>query len=361
MATTVNKFWGPDNMDPSVWTFKPRDCGIPGVSFPSGPHYMEWDSLNHYENSGRKVSVSQENVNKFVDQLCRKGIQTDKEPVYYDVDTKDREDGEMRFQGSKLLKIKGWICQPVKFANKRAKRKFATIINNNDADINRDNTIQDIEAAVEDLMDIDKKDGIIIDDTWIRNEVEDLCQGSGGINGKQREGLIRRLISKLECSTGKCASATRYREFNTSIEKHILANFAALKDEDPNFEYDDWYDEYGGEENTLCLEGYTWNSVQYKILNKLQMCLHQNIPMHFLLCVQVPANPKADFDLNEKRREIFEKNLPKLEDQLLSLNPFFPREKFPWNDSRAEHRFIQQDTTNEGLWELIKIKNRHYN
>ena len=73
MATTVNKFWGPDNMDPSVWTFKPRDCGIPGVSFPSGPHYMEWDSLNHYENSGRKVSVSQENINKFADQLRRKG------------------------------------------------------------------------------------------------------------------------------------------------------------------------------------------------------------------------------------------------------------------------------------------------
>ena len=65
MATTVNKFWGPDNMDPSVWTHKPRDCGVHGVSFPSGPLYTEWDSLNNSENSGRKVSVSQEDINKF--------------------------------------------------------------------------------------------------------------------------------------------------------------------------------------------------------------------------------------------------------------------------------------------------------
>lgn len=361
MTTTVKKMWGPDNMDPTVWTHSPRDCGVEGVSFPSGPHYMEWNSLNHFENSGRKVSVSQEDINKFAEQLRRKGILTDKEPVYYDVDTKDREDGELRYQVSNSLKITGWMCQPVKFANKRAKRKFATIINNNDADINRDNNIQDIEAAVEDLMEIDIKDGIIIDDDWISKEVKDLCRGSGSITGKQREALINKFISKIQTTTGKFASAKRYTSFKKSIETHHLSHWATKKVDDPDFEYDDWYDTFVSEENTLCLEEFTWNSTVYKILNKMPSCIQQNIPLNLLLCVNVPVNPKADFDLNEKRREIFEKLLSKLEDQLLSMNPYFPRERFPWNDPRAEHRFIAQDTTNEGIWDLIKVKNRHYN
>lgn len=361
MNTTVNEYWGPDNMDPSVWTFNPRDCGVPGVSFPSDMKYIRWDILNNDENSGRKVSVSQEDINKFADQLDRKGILTDKEPFYYDVDNLDRIDGELRYRTSKVLGIAGWMGQPTKFANERAKRKFATIINNNDADINRDNTIQDIEAAVEDLMQIDIEDGIVIDDTWIKNEVKDLCTGSGSITGKQREGLINKFISKVQTSTGKFASAKRYTNFKKSIETHHLAHWKDLKDKDSSFEYDSWYDNFVGEENTLCLEEFTWNSTIYKIMNKLPSCLQQGIPMNLLMCVNVPSNPKADFDLNEKRMEIFEKLLPKLEDQLLSMNPFFPREKFPWNDPRAEHRFIAQDTTNEKVWDLIKVKNRNFN
>lgn len=361
MSTTVNKYWGPDNMDSTVWTFQPRDCGVPGVSFPRKAEYTKWNGLNNDENSGRKVSVTQEDIHKFADQLDRKGVLTDKEPFYFDVDDLDRIDGELRYRTSLHLGIDGWMGQPTKFANRRAKRKFATIINNNDADINRDNTIQDIEAAVEDLMEIDIDDGIVIDDTWIRNEVEDLCQGSGSITGKQREGLIHKLISKIQTSTGKFVSAKRYQHFKKSIETHHLANWAKQKNEDPNFEYDEWYDTYVGEENTLCLEEFTWNSTVYKIMNKLPACLQQNMPMNLLLCVNVPNHPKSDFDINEKRMEIFEKLLPKLEDQLLSMNPFFPREKFPWNDPRAEHRFIAQDTTNEGIWDLIKVNNRHYN
>lgn len=361
MTTTVNKYWGPDNMDPSVWTFKPRNCGVAGVSFPSSALYTEWDRLNNDENSGRKVSVTQEEIHKFAEQLDRKGVLTDKEPFYFDVDDLDRIDGELRYRTSKYLGITGWMGQPTKFANKRAKRKFATIINNNDADINRDNTIQDIEAAVEDLMDMDIKDGIVIDDNWIRNEVEDLCQGSGSITGKQREGLINKFISRVQSSTGKFASAKRYTHFKKSIETHHLAHWAKKRNEDQTFEYDDWYDSYVGEENTLCLEEFTWNSTVYKIMNKLPACLQQNMPMNLLMCVNVPNNPRADFDINEKRMEIFEKLLPKLEDQLLSMNPFFPREKFPWNDPRAEHRFIAQDTTNEGVWDLIKVRNRQYN
>jgi len=361
MTTTVNKYWGPDNMDPSVWTFKPRNCGVVGVSFPSSALYTEWDRLNNDENSGRKVSVTQEEIHKFAEQLDRKGVLTDKEPFYYDVDDLDRIDGELRYRTSKHLGITGWMGQPTKFANKRAKRKFATIINNNDADINRDNTIQDIKAAVEDLMDMDIKDGIVIDDNWIRNEVEDLCQGSGSITGKQREGLINKFISRVQSSTGKFASAKRYTHFKKSIETHHLANWVMKRNEDQTFEYDNWYDSYVGEENTLCLEEFTWNSTVYKIMNKLPACLQQNMPMNLLMCVNVPNNPRADFDINEKRMEIFEKLLPKLEDQLLSMNPFFPREKFPWNDPRAEHRFIAQDTTNEGVWDLIKVRNRKYN
>lgn len=361
MPTTVNTFWGPDNMDSSVWTFKPRTCGVPGVSFPHHAGYIIFDILNNAENSGRKVSVSQEDINRFADQLRRKGILTDKEPFYYDIDTLDRIDGELRYRTSTVLGISGWMGQPVKFANARAKRKFATIINNNDADINRDNTINDIEAAVEDLMDIDIKDGIVIDDTWIRNEVEDLCQGSGSISGKQREGLIHKLISKVQSSTGKFASAKRYTHFKKSIETHHLAHWASKKDDDANFEYDSWYDTYVGEENTLCLEEFTWNSTVYKIMNKLKSCLKQDIPMNLLLCVNVPTNPKADFDLDEKRKEIFEKLLPKLEESILSVNEYFPVGKFPWNHPLAEHRFIAQDTTNEGIWDLIKVKNRNFN
>ena len=361
MNVAVNQFWGPDNMDPSVWTFNPRDCGIPGVSFPFGPNYIEWSTLNHGVNFGRKVSVSKEDINKFSAQLDRKGILTDKEPFYYDVDNLDRIDGELRYQTSLRNNISGWMGQPVKFANERAKRKFATIINNNDADINRDNTIQDIEAAVEDLMEIDINNGIVIDEDWIRYEVEDLCQGSGSINGKQREGLINKFIGKVQSTTGKFVSAKRYTSFKKSIETHHLAYWQMQRDANVNFEYDPWYDAYVGEDNTLCLEEFTWNSTVYKILNKLPSCLQQGIPLNLLLCVNVPTNPKSNFDINLKRKEIFEVLLPKFEDQLLSMNPFFPREKFPWNDPRAEHRFIAQDTTNESVWDLIKIPNRHYN
>ena len=77
MTTTVNAFWGSDTMDSSVWTFKPRTCGVPGVSFPHKAGYINWDLLNHKENAGRKVSVSQEDINKFADQLRRKGILSD--------------------------------------------------------------------------------------------------------------------------------------------------------------------------------------------------------------------------------------------------------------------------------------------
>jgi hypothetical protein len=360
-TTTINTFWGPDNMDSSVWTFKPRHCRVPGVSFPQKAGYINWDLLNHDENAGRKVSVSQEDINKFADQLRRKGILTDKEPFYYDIDTLDRIDGELRYRTSVVLDILGWMGQPVKFANARAKRKFSTIINNTDTDINRDNSIQDIEVLVLDLMVMDVRDNIFIDDIWIRNEVETSCMGSGSITGKQREGLIHKLISKVQSSTGKFASAKRYTHFKKSIETHHLIHWASKKDSDADFEYDSWYDTYVGEENTLCLEEFTWNSTVYKIMNKLKSCNTQGIPMNFLLCVNVPSNPKADFDLDEKRKEIFEKLLPKLEESLLSMNPFFPLEKFPWNHPLAEHRFIAQDTTNEGIWDLIKIPNRNFN
>ena len=77
--------------------------------------------------------------------------------------------------------------------------------------------------------------GIVIDEDWIRGEIEDLCQGSGSINGKQREGLINKFIGKVQSMTGKFVSAKRYKSFKKSIETHHLAYWETQRDENINF------------------------------------------------------------------------------------------------------------------------------
>lgn len=361
-ATLINNFWGPDNMDPKVWTHGPRNCGIPGVSFPISQRMKNWDSLckeSVLENLGRKVSVSTSDVDKFVASLQRNGIKVDKEPVYYDVDTNERIDGELRYRSSMKLGISAWMMQPVKFQSLRAKRKFALVINNNDQDINRDNTIQDVEATILDLMEMDSKEGIEINSQWIKSEVEDCTRGSGTITARQRENLISSLILGLQRKTGTFVTATRYVEWRRSLDHYVKDQIEQY--EQDGAEIDQWILDHAGESNTLYLEEYTWSAIMYKILEKLETCLSNKKAMNLLFAVDVPNNPKSTFDLFEKRTEIFTKRLAKLEDQLMVMNQYFHREDFPWNYADAQHRFLSQDSTNESPRTLVYVPNRTFN
>ena len=75
----------------------------------------------------------------------------------------------MRFLASGLINQQDWNMCPVEFDSLRARIK-CTKSNNKKNPIDRDNTIEDIEAAVRELMTVDKLEGIIIDETWIERE-----------------------------------------------------------------------------------------------------------------------------------------------------------------------------------------------
>lgn len=345
---------------------------LAGVTFPSPPSIKRWDELAPYEihentteNAGREISCTQDVAKQFADQLKRRGIDYEThDPVYYDVDTNQRIDGHMRFLASGILGHEEWRMQGVKFANKRAKWKFALIVNNCDNEINRDNTVADVERAIKKLWTIDQSNGIIITSEWIRSEVESCCEGSGSITTNMKEKLISSFELQLRMESGSFQTAERYISWRRSTSDWL---------DDLSIQYtkgikvDPWIPEYweNEQQHTLTLEEYTFNSIVYKLLRDMAEIFKQEakhgikLPLSICFSVNPPKKGKCLFD---KRNDMFEVFINRVENQLLTLNPMFSRENFPWNHPDAQHRFIPQDSENEpDPRQLVKIKNRGFN
>lgn len=340
-----------------------------------------WDSLDNDRsetNYGRQTSCDINDAKKFAEKLLEDGIDYENHPpVFYDIETRERLQGEMRFLASGMIDQQDWNMCGVEFESIRARIKFCTKSNNKKNPIDRDNNIEDIEAAVRDLMDVDRLEGISIDETWIEREVKDMSEGSGDISRIVKNRLIATLITELHASNGlkKSKGGERYLKWNRSVEDRLESLYKTGKKN--NKTIDSWYDEVFSDKNkiSLCIEHFTFNSLYYKIIKTLPKASHdtgdynKQKPVNLAFSVIPPTSKKTD--LNKIRESMFTWNLFNLETEYLAMKPLIvengrpvemERRHFPWNHPDARHVFIPQDKVNEtDSYALIRVKNRGFN
>ena len=340
-----------------------------------------WDSLDNDRsetNYGRQTSCDINDAKKFAKKLQEDGIDyKNHPPVFYDIETRERLNGEMRYLASGLINQQDWNMCPVEFDSLRARIKFCTKSNNKKNPIDRDNTIEDIEAAVRELMTVDKLEGISIDETWIEREVHDMSDGSGDISPTVKNRLIATLVTEIHGAHGikKSKGGERFLKWDRSVKDRLLDLYNM--GHKCNKTMDPWYDEVFVDKNkiTLCLEQFTFNSLYYKILKSLPSASHDSgeynkqKPVNLAFSVKPPTSKKKD--LNEIRQSMFTKYLFDFETEYLSTRPMIvengrpvemERRHFPWNHPDARHVFIPQDKVNEtDSYALIRVKNRGFN
>tara|TARA_Y100001973_G_C5155680_1_gene310593 strand:- start:175 stop:1263 length:1089 start_codon:yes stop_codon:yes gene_type:complete len=340
-----------------------------------------WDSLDNDRsetNYGRQTSCDINDAKKFAEKLQEDGIDYDSHPpVFYDIETRERLNGEMRYLASGMIDQQDWNMCPVEFETLRSRIKFCTKSNNKKNPIDRDNNIEDIEAAVRDLMDVDRLEGISIDETWIEREVDDMSEGSGDISPTVKNRLIAKLITELHATHGikKSKGGERYLKWDRSVSDRLTDLYKKGKKNKKTI--DPWYNEVFADKNkvTICLEHYTFNSLYYKLIKSLKKASHdtgeynKQRPVNLAFSVKPPTSKKKD--LNEIRESMFTWNLFNLETEYLSVRPMIvengrpvemERRHFPWNHPDARHVFIPQDKVNEtDSYSLIRVKNRGFN
>ena len=155
MENYLCQYWRPEHCNPDNWTYQPSTYGVKGVELVGEKHMNLFSNLNQtWQNPGR-VKTDNKSVGIIVDNIRDEGIKTDGRIIYYDVDTNERINGIHRTIGSEILSIPGWMMQGVRFANRRAKVKFALISNNEKKLHHLNSSPEDVMNVVRELINID--------------------------------------------------------------------------------------------------------------------------------------------------------------------------------------------------------------
>lgn len=340
--------WRPEHCDPTKWN-PPSTHGIEGVELVGDPHMKFWDETKSWKNPGRK-NFKTSNVIHLAETIKTVGIIPSR-VAYYDVDTDETNNGAHRRGSSAILGIPGWMHQGVRFENELAKIRFANASNHVEGLFNNEPTKDDVKAGVCAAL---KQMGSYSKKT-IREEVN--IQGPG-LTEKQKGDVVNDMYSEFMFDS-KMESDVRYRDLNND---NVIALMKTIREDYSDEEL--WVGDYwfNDDEYTLCINVSNWESRIGAILNTAAPASKADQPIHFIFVVPIPSGNETLVDLRER---FFTVNLKNLENRLLDIqgksHTDKNRREFPWNHPDCQHRTVAQDTENEKIIPLIKVKNRKFN
>jgi hypothetical protein len=347
-ADFLSADWRLEHCNPENWE-KPSTHDIPGVELVGDPHMKLWSETKAWTNPGRK-NFKQSTVIHLSDKIETEGIKPSR-VVYYDIDTKETNNGCNRRGASEKRNILGWMHQGVKFKNELAKIRFANASNHVEglfhSEPTRDDVKEGVRAALKQIGEYDKQ--------TIRDEVR--IQGPG-LTDKQRDDIVNSLYS--DCMFDEnMKSSSRYREFNNDNVNELLKLIRKEYSEEEPWVVGYWDND---DEITICINAGNFESRVGAIISAAAKACLSDKPLHIIFTVPIPAGKET---LNSKRDKFFSTHLDSLEDRLLNIQGKSLKDKnrrdFPWNHPDCQHRTVAQDTENESTIPLIKVKNRNFN
>lgn len=334
----VSTYWDAIACDPNSWCYEPSTYGVDGVELVGEKHMIAFSDINPWKNPGRADGADLGKVEKLKQDVETYGINTDAPVIYYDIDSKDRINGEHRFLVANILGITGWMAQAVRFDSEAAKIKFALVSNKKREDVHTAPSPADVESAIRALITI----GDVVTDDEIKEQVRFL--GTGAISESAIKNLYNKLIAERIFS-GKITPETRYCEWNDDR----LSTFLNNSD-------DAWLDEYynNSSEYTLYINIKNVDSRIGSILNMASQAASAGKPLHLL--ISVPLLQKQQLDTT--RAKVFTDRLESIERQVCSIMGMIHErciDSFPWNHPDCQHRFLPQDLQNEDPDKLVAI------
>tara|TARA_B100000131_G_C18029691_1_gene577918 strand:- start:55 stop:1098 length:1044 start_codon:yes stop_codon:yes gene_type:complete len=333
------EYWRPEHCDPENWIYEPSTYGVEGVELVGDKHMVKWSDLNgHFVNPGRKEGINYSRVQELKDRIKEDGIDTNGSVIYYDVDTNERINCAHRNTLSDDLKIKGWMGQGVRFSNLGSKIRFATKSNNRKGLIHNNTSIDDVECAVRELMNVEVK----YTEDYIKEQVNDI---GNHLTKKQNRKISESLIMEVRLNN-KTISHDRYHYYNDDLVKKLLG-----KIDDP------WVKHYWENEDevTYYLNAGNFESRVGPLLSANKEAVDQEKPLHLIFSVSI--NNLGKDSVQDRRDNVFNKQIRFLENRILGTFDFGEkqRKQFAWNHPECEHRTVAQKTP-ENTKELIKVK-----
>lgn len=353
MENYLCQYWRPEHCNPDNWTYQPSTYGVKGVELVGEKHMNLFSNLNQtWQNPGR-VKTDNKSVGIIVDNIRDEGIKLDGRIIYYDVDTNERINGIHRTIGSEILSIPGWMMQGVRFANRRAKVKFALISNNEKKLHHLNSSPEDVMNVVRELINIDNEDGVTYSNTTVREEVDE-C--GAHLSRKQRQRIYDKLIMEFRLN-GAATCVEKFSDYNTKQVEHLLA---VMAEDDRNAWASDYY--FNEDTFTLYVNGTQFEARVGGIVSANVQAVKANKPLHIVYSVAIPEGEKNT--LNTNRLSFWTTQMASIETRILEscgLQGDMHRRIFAWNHPDCEHRAVAQDNVNEQIYDLIKVRNRDFN
>ena len=343
----ITEIWKSDHCDPQNWNYEPSTYGVVGAHLVGTPEMKLWSDTEDGDNPGR-YEFKIADVLKLEDEINTHGIDPKKGSiVYYDVDEEDTINGKHRRGYSKRKKIPGWMMQGIRFDSPVARIRFALLSNARAVHYHKNASKEDVYTAVrhvlEELKDYSRE--------LIASEVKTL---GSHLTESQRDAIRDKIYMELQFDPN-AKSSERYVTHNNTTIADLLQKIKLV---------DDWVIDYWENDDaiTICVNAQNFESRVGSLLAANEKAVDWDKPLHIIFCVPTPEGKET---LRTKREKFFSTHLERVEDRVLVACGLVKNNKnrsiFAWNHPDSEHRAVPQDTENEDLHTLIRVKNRDFN
>ena len=343
----ITEIWKSDHCDPKNWNYEPSTYGVAGAHLVGTPEMKFWSDTEDNDNPGRyEFKIS--DIIRLEEEINTHGIDPKNGSiVYYDVDAEDTINGKHRRGYSRRKGIPGWMMQGVRFDSSVARIRFALLSNTREVHVHKNASAEDVYTAVKHVL----QELGEYSRELITSEVKSL---GWHLSESKRDAIRDKIYMELQFDPNS-RSAERFVTQNNTTISDLLQKIKLV---------DDWVLDYWENDATitLCINLQNFESRVGALLSANGRAVEEDKPLHLIFCVPTPEGKET---LTTKREKFFSTYLESVEDRLLSSFGFQRniknRAMFAWNHPDCEHRAVSQDTENEDLNTLIRVKNREFN
>jgi len=354
----VNEYFSKYAVNTENWDYEPSTYGVDGVEIVTDIHMMAFDDFKGgIDNPGRD-EIEYNAVDALEACIKSKGVVTKgSRVIYYDIDTREKQNGIKRSIVGHRLDIKGWPSVGLRFRDETAKADFAYASNNPvDGDATLVHQLPTKNDTIAYVVDRFQKTGRTdISEKEISDLVEEKTKNNFHITTSNKGDIVAKVLVSLQ-SKGKTSERyIRYDDVQMEKELDSLVKF----ENDWALKYWDEYDENAPTNAVLIFINMAGNGIsgsyQY-IERKLDFAQQKDLPACFVIAAKTPKRKNAT--ITSKRANILTGDIRKLEETTCGM--FGHSIKFAdmlaHNHSDAQHVFLRQDSENEPEGTIIYAK-----